>query len=67
MSQTYEYQVSWNRGGYIGGNSEPTHDSNEAGRIYRERCKSVALNGGGEIELKRRPVVPWETVESTKV
>ena len=64
--QEFEYQVSVDRG-CMGHNSDPTRDPKEAGRLYREQCKSVAGNGNGTVELKRRPIVEWETVESTKV
>ncbi len=67
MDQAYEYQVSWNRGGFIGGNSEVTRDSNEAGRIYRKQRELLVSANGGTVELKRRPVTQWETVESIKV
>jgi hypothetical protein len=66
MSQEFEYQVSINRG-CIGTNSEPTKDVREAGKLYRESRKSLPHLGGGTVELKRRPVSPWETVEKAEV
>ncbi len=65
-SQEYEYQVSVERG-FIGGNSPVTQDPKEAGNIYRESCKHLQKDGSGTVELKRRKIIPWEVVESTKV
>ncbi len=69
MSQDQEYQhrvIDVSSAG-TSSNSVPTTDSKEAGRIFRNWCKNRAANGGGEVTLQRRPIAPWETVESTKV
>ncbi len=69
MPQEQEYQhrvVDVSNNGHTSA-SVPTTDKKEAGRIYRNWCNMRAANGGGEVTIQRRPIAPWETVESTKV
>ncbi len=65
--QAYEYEVTIIGKSGKTGTSGILDDPKQAGNWYRNCKRSIATEGGGSTELKRRPVAPWETVESTKV
>ncbi len=68
MPQDYEHKVSiTHKNGNAWPEDPPTRDPKEAGDRRRRARQDLQSRGGGIIELKRRPVAPWETVESETV
>ncbi len=67
MPQDYEYRAATiGKDGTVASTSATTTNPKEAGDLYR-RWRNVVSTADADTVLQRRPVAPWETVESTKV
>lgn len=60
----YEHRVVTKKDGKVDNSSPASEDSKYIGTIYR-RAKNN-LSPGESIELQRRPLGPWETVENER-
>jgi hypothetical protein len=66
--QEYEYRVRHSGPDGQEVTAGPTPEPGTAGRIYRQtRDYLRATGGGGEIELQKRAVSPWENVERESI
>jgi hypothetical protein len=59
----YEYRTVTRLAGRGPRVSDPTTDADAARRRYLEYRRILGVLGGGTIEIHRRPVGEWETVE----
>lgn len=62
-SQEYDYKTRTTRPDGNVVESWPSSDPHHAGRVYRD-ARAKLPETGGKVELLRRPLGPWETVES---
>ncbi len=68
MPQEYEYKVSaQHKNGNNWPEAPPTMDPKQAGDHKRSERADLKARGGGTVELKRRTVGSWETVEKETV